>query len=186
MIADARKALYDASRPVFFDANVWLTLYAPPSDEDEYWKGEYSKVLRRVVDGNVPVFLDSTVLSEYINRYCRNEFYAYAGNTPRKSFKEFRDTERDVYQPIATSVVANVKEILELPLIKRIDGAFSQMDIDAMLNMFAEGESDWNDQQIVDICQRNSCALVTNDADFKDADIPILTCNSKLLGLIKL
>ena len=185
MISDARKSSFDSMHPVFFDANVWLSLYAPPSDEEEHWKAEYTKVLNRVVSNNVPVILDSIVIGEYINRFCRIEFSAYAGPNSKQTFKQFRDNEPDIYQPIAQSVVANVKEILELPLVKRVNGVFASMDLVSMLDEFALGKKDWNDQQIVDMCKRNACSLITNDADFKDADIQILTCNSRLLGYVK-
>ena len=155
MIIDARKAAYDSAHPVFFDANVWLSLYAPPSDENDYWKREYSIVLNRIVNGKIPVLLDSTVVSEYINRYCRIEAEAYLGPNSKKTFKQFRESEPDIFQPIANNAADAVREILELPLVKRIDGSFSAMDIVSMLNEFAQGKSDWNDQQIVDLCQRN-------------------------------
>ena len=185
MICDARKATFDSQHPVFFDANVWLSIYAPPSDEEEYWKEEYTKILDQVVRHKVPVILDSTVIGEYINRFCRIEFSAYAGPNSKQTFKQFRDNESNIYQPIAQSVAANVKEILELPLVKRVNGEFASMDLISMLDEFSTGMKDWNDQQIVDVCKRNACSLVTNDADFKDAEIPILTCNSRLLGYVR-
>ena len=138
MISDARKAIFDAAHPVFFDANVWLSIYAPPSKEDEYWKGEYTKVLNRIVNGSVPVFLDSTVISEYINRYCRIEFEAYMGIASKKTFKQFRDSEPDIYQPIASDAAESVKEILELPLVTRINGDFAAMNICSILDEFAQ------------------------------------------------
>lgn len=185
MIHDARKVALSSSNPVFFDANVWLSIYAPPSKEDEYWKGEYTKVLNRIVNGKVPVLLDATVVSEYINRYCRIEFEAYMGASSKLTFKQFRESRPDYYRPIAKEAADYVKEILDLPLIKRVNGDFEAMDLPGMLADFEQGESDWNDQQIVDLCQRNKCSLLTNDADFRDAtDVNILTCNGKLLGLV--
>lgn len=56
MISDAREVAYDASNPILFDANVWLSLYAPPSG------GNDPAVLKRIVECNVPVLIDSTVL----------------------------------------------------------------------------------------------------------------------------
>lgn len=188
MISDARKAVYDASHPVFFDANVWLSLYAPPSDENDHWKAEYTKVLNRIITGKVPVLMDATVISEYINRFCRIEFDAYEEYmhpNNKRTFKEFRTQDYATYKPIADSAAASVKEMLEIPSVKRINGDFAAMDVVSMLEEFALGNSDWNDQQIVDLCQRNECSLLTNDADFKDASIDILTCNGRLLGLIK-
>jgi len=188
MIRDARKATFDAAHPVFFDANVWLSLYAPPSGGNDPWAAHYSVVLNRIIENKVPVFLDATVLSEYLNRYCRIEFQAYEDYEhpkDKRTFKEFRTQDFGTYKPIATDAASRVREMFEIPTIKRINGDFAKMNISAMLDEFEQGKSDWNDQQIVDLCQRNGCALLTNDADFKDASIDILTCHSKLLGLVK-
>lgn len=184
MICDARKAIYSASQSVFFDANVWLSLYAPPSGVNNYWKGEYSKVLSLIVAGNAPVLIDATVISEYINRYCRIEFQAYeeyANPLSKRTFKEFRMQDSDTYKPIANSAAECVREMLEIPSIRRVNDNFADRDIHAMLNDFSMGESDWNDLQIADLCRRNDCALLTNDADFEDSDIEVFTCNKRLL-----
>ena len=186
MITDARTATYDAGHPVFFDANVWLSLYAPPSGGNDRWAEVYSSVFERIIANKVPVLMDATVLGEYINRYCRIEFQAYAEYRypdRKRTFKDFRTQDFETYKPIATDAASRVKEMLEIPTLRRINGDFAALDISSMLEEFAEGESDWNDQQIVDLCQRNGCALLTNDADFKDANIDILTCNGKLLGV---
>lgn len=188
MIRDALKVSFDSSQPVFFDANVWLSLYAPPSGGNDPWAKLYSAVFNRIVDHKTPVLLDATVLSEYINRYCRIEFQAYedyAHPNSKRTFKEFRSQDFATYKPIAVDAASRVREMFEIPTIKRINGDFARMDVSAMLAEFAQGESDWNDQQIVDLCQRNKCSLLTNDADFKDAGINILTCNNKLLRFVK-
>lgn len=184
MICDARKVIYNASQAVFFDANVWLSLYAPPSDENNYWKNEYSKVLSQIVNNNAPVLIDATVISEYINRYCRIEFQAYeeyANPLSKRTFKEFRIQDSNTYKPIAESAAECVREMLELPGIKRINDDFAVRDVQALLRDFSMGESDWNDLQIADLCRHNDCALLTNDADFRDCDIEVLTCNNRLL-----
>ena len=184
MISDARKVVYSASQSVFFDANVWLSLYAPPSGVNNYWKGEYSKVLSLIVAGNAPVLIDATVISEYINRYCRIEFQAYeeyAHPQSSRTFKDFRIQDLDTYRPIADSAAEGVREMLEIPSIRRVNDNFADRDIRAMLDDFSSGENDWNDLQIADLCRQNDCALLTNDADFEDSDIEVLTCNKRLL-----
>ncbi|MDO5320236.1 MAG: PIN domain-containing protein [bacterium] len=185
MITDARKATYDAEHPVFFDANVWLSLYAPPSGGNDHWAEVYSSVFNCIIANNVPVLMDATVLGEYINRYCRIEFQAYeeyVHPNSKRTFKDFRTQDFETYKPIATDAASRVKEMLEIPTLRRVNGDFVAMDLASMFEEFAEGESDWNDQQIVDLCQRNGCALLTNDGDFKDANIDILTCNGRLLS----
>lgn len=185
MIIDARNATYDASHSILFDANVWLSLYAPPSGGNNCWAYSYSTILNKIIDNKVPVLLNATVLSEYINRYCRIEFQAYeeyVHPNSRRSFKEFRTQDISTYKSIAADAASRVQEILEIPDIICISDDFAEMGVIEMVEDFAQGDCDWNDQQIIYLCKRNACSLLTNDADFKDADIQILTCNNRLLN----
>ena len=51
-----------------------------------------------------------------------------------------------------------------------------------LLNEFAAGECDFNDQVIIKLCKKEELTLITHDADFRDAGIPILTANHRLLN----
>ncbi len=53
--------------------------------------------------------------------------------------------------------------------------------IDDLLNDYATGSYDFNDQMITDLCKRKGLKLITNDGDFKGQGIPILTANNRLL-----
>ena len=53
--------------------------------------------------------------------------------------------------------------------------------MNALLNDYATGDYDFNDQVITEICKNNGFTLITNDGDFKTQEIPILTANAKLL-----
>ena len=185
MIQDPRKEEYRSSNPVFFDTNIWLTLFAPPSKEDDFWKNEYSKVFSLVHQNNVPIILDSIIVGEYINKYCRIEIDAYFGDNEsakKISLKDFRENHFDIYQPIIHSVIESINEIFSLPQIEIINYSFNTFDIENGLDLLKNKKVDWNDILIIDNCQKNSYSLITNDADFLNADIKILTCNPKLLN----
>lgn len=49
-----------------------------------------------------------------------------------------------------------------------------------LLKDYAAGDSDFNDQVIVELCKREDLTLVTHDGDFKGSGIPILTANKNL------
>jgi len=41
---------------------------------------------------------------------------------------------------------------------------------------------DFNDKGILKICQENKFVLLTDDGDYKNSDIDILTCNKQILN----
>lgn len=43
-------------------------------------------------------------------------------------------------------------------------------------------ELDFVDKAIVSLCKENNLVLLTNDKDFKNADLDILTANTSILG----
>jgi hypothetical protein len=61
---------------------------------------------------------------------------------------------------------------------------FTDQDVllfDTNITEYAIGNSNFNDQIIVDICRKNKLKRVTDDGDFKSADISIVTANQRLL-----
>lgn len=56
------------------------------------------------------------------------------------------------------------------------------MEVTELLNEFVAGECDFNDQVITRLCKKEKLTLITHDADFKGAGIPILTANHRLLN----
>jgi predicted nucleic acid-binding protein len=59
-----------------------------------------------------------------------------------------------------------------------IGKAFSKQDIE---NCLVVDELDFVDKATVTLCQENALILLTNDKDFRDVDLDILTGNPKIL-----
>jgi len=55
------------------------------------------------------------------------------------------------------------------------------LDLNQSLIDFQTGGIDFNDALLVDICKKRNLKLMTNDSDFQDVGIEILTTNPKLL-----
>ena len=114
------------------------------------------------------------VYKRQINTYARMKHRLVA---PKLNFKDFRKSTD--FQVVAQDIVADAKLVmkqcawvangLELPLV------------DGLLDEYAHGKSDFNDQVISAFCSQHGLKLVTDDSDFKDRNIPILTANSQLL-----
>ena len=159
---------------LFLDANIWLYLHGPHKPAPSWVVNIYSKTFRRILKAKSQIYIDVLVLSEFINRYARMKWEVIA---QAKSFKDFRNSSH--FQPVAQDIAADAKLVLQH--CSRIESGFSTLAIDDLLTDYAAGNSDFNDQVIVEMCRSNGLTLITNDGDFKSQGIPVLTANKRLL-----
>jgi len=61
--------------------------------------------------------------------------------------------------------------------IEYCDSKFDKTKVCGFLSEFKKCEMDFNDIMIEEICKENALALVTDDGDFKNSNIPIFTAN---------
>ena len=96
----------------------------------------------------------------------------------RQAFKEFRKSAD--FEPAAGEVAASMKYVLNH--YSRIEGRFKKMDVNGLIDEYAQGAADFNDQVIRDVCRNRDLRLITDDRDFSGQGISILTANRRLLG----
>ncbi len=173
---------------LFLDANIWLYLYCPQGSR-EYWVNIYSDVFDRILDAESQIYIDVLVVSEFINRFTKQEWEFAKDQWKRanpglkladshlKSFKSFRNSQD--FEPIAQGIAAAVKQIMQH--CSQVESCFTTLDMDALLTDYDTGSFDFNDQVIMEICKNNGFTLITNDNDFKTQEIPVLTANQSLL-----
>ena len=65
--------------------------------------------------------------------------------------------------------------------VKRILNAGSSVCIDGLMDEYSLGKSDFNDQVLRELCKKKGLTLLTDDSDFRETDIPVLTGNGELL-----
>lgn len=157
-------------RSVFVDANVLIYLFWPTGSH--YWETNYAKAYNKLLKQQNPLFIDFTVLSEVINRVIRIEHQKI---NPQQSFKDYRDSQdgKEAFEDIHT--------ILRDTVLNRfgfIGKAFQKEEIEDMLVL---DELDFNDKAIVRLCEENFLVLLTNDQDFKNSGLDILTGNPRIL-----
>lgn len=158
-------------RKVFIDANVLIYLFWPTGSYD--CEQKYARVFSYLLKQSYELYVDFLVISETINRVLRNE---YKRLNPSDSFKNFRNS------PIGNQALNDIHIILKnqvLPYIGVIGKNFTKSEIESLLVV---NELDFVDKSIVVICKENSLVLLTNDRDFKNADLEILTGNSNILN----
>lgn len=163
-------------RQIFFDANILLYIFWSTSPS---LGKQYSSIFNLLLKQKNEMVVDFIVISEIINRAVRIEYekYLQQENISKTllSFKQYRncqdgqDALKDIY------IVVKGKIINKFAIAGK---AFSKSDIESFLQA---DRLDFSDKGIVSICKDNGFVLLTNDNDFADADLEILTSNAVLL-----
>lgn len=161
---------------LLLDANIWLYLFPAPSNSTNSFIKNYSAAFKNIRIAKATIVINSLILSEYLNRYCRIEYEALHKVT-YSNFKKFRQSSD--YQLVGQQAATYAKAILKF--CAREDDGFSVVNMGQIMNDFETGIVDFNDGLIADSCLRNGWKLVTHDGDFTDGGIEVLTTNSKLL-----
>lgn len=156
---------------LLLDANILLFLYGPGSPRDSRAR-DYSRAYKRMLEANSQIYVDVLVVSEFINRYARIK----CGS--KRNFKRFRQSK--AFEPVAGAIADAMRRILKH--CKRIRNGFEALQINPLLDEYAKGNSDFNDQVIASICKRERLKLVTDDSDFSGKGIRVLTANRNLLN----
>lgn len=165
---------FTSQHKLFIDANIWLYLYGP-KEPGSYWVEIYSDAFDRILEAGSKVYIDVLVVSEFINRFARQEWELDESGTD--SFKVFRNSP--TFKPIAQAIAAAIKKIMSY--CSQIESGFEVLEIDDLLSDYAKGNSDFNDQIVTELCKNNSFILLTHDGDFDPGNLHILTENNYLL-----
>lgn len=160
---------------LFLDANIWLYIYGPQKPDDRQ-VAIYSRALRRILDAQSRIYIDVLVVSEFINTYARLKWKLVKPEI--EQFKDFRNGLH--FKPVAGDIADDVRRVMNH--CSRIEDNFMTLQLDSLFQAYAAGDSDFNDQVIMEVCKREGLTLITHDRDFKGRRIPILTANRHLLN----
>ena len=154
----------------FFDTNILLYLFY--SHTVDWASRAYSSLYMRMLNKGMEIYIDNTVLSEFINRVIRIEFDVKMKTDPEYNmpFKKYRDTEEGQYTVNhANNLVKNILKFIQ------VDGeVMNKLDIQSILIV---DSLDYNDKIIEHLCEVKGYILVTNDIDFKQSNIDILSAH---------
>jgi len=169
---------YTATDRIVFDANIFVSLFSGLEPPASPIVTNYSAALKKIRTSGATVLLDVLVLSEFVNVCARKEYDLACPPSPyRLSFKKFRDSADFV--PIAQAISRAADQIASFAVA--VDHAFSKWPLKTLLNDYATGQHDVNDQCLVQLCQQEKAFLLTNDRDFTKGGIAVLTTNPALL-----
>ena len=168
------------NRDVFVDANViiywnWAIAGSKQLEID------YSSIYQELIKQKNKLFVDFLVISEVVNKMMRERHNAKilleqkSNKNFRLSYKQFRNSNE------GQQILDNIYTILKTQIedFNIVGKSFSEDDIINFLNV---DNLDFNDKGILQMCQENNFVLLTNDEDYKNSDIDILTCNRQILN----
>lgn len=152
---------------VFIDTNILIFLFSPSyvkSNHDQVDK--YSAVFSKLIELKCDLYVNSHVVSEFINRCLRIDFdNNFNIDNDKKYKKDYRGSED--YLKTIKIVLKELKKFLKR--VKHINDDFESFNIS--LAYESTKENDFNDLIIADTVQKNDLKLLTDDRDFKDIGI---------------
>jgi len=168
---------FKPSEALLLDANIWLLVYGPQKPNNSRVDA-YSQALRNILAAKSSIYIDVLIVSEFINTYARMKWQLLPTPSKFKNFKRFRKSAD--FKPVAQDISADVKRVLQH--CTRVESGFESLAINTLIDEYAAGDFDFNDQILTTLCKEKGLKMVTDDADFKGQDIPIITANKRLLS----
>ncbi|MDP4176668.1 MAG: PIN domain-containing protein [Bacteroidota bacterium] len=163
----------------FFDTNVWLYITYPAGDYDKEQQTSYSDFMTKILSNGAKVFITPSLISEFCNRYLRNEFYILKQSDPVK-YKDFKKDFRpdQQYKESVIFLQATIKaQLLKLTTLMNFDCTVSELE--TIINKLYE--IDFNDTYYSLLAKKHGYKIVTHDYDFVHLDVPVCTSNPNLL-----
>lgn len=161
-------------RDIFFDANIILYLYWATGNRR--WTNKYSTLYNLLLKQGNSMYINFLVISEVVNRAIRIEHEKYQSSQNTKiDYKMYRDSDAGV------EALEDIYLLLEDDILSHfniVDDGYNKSDIIGFLNV---DSLDFGDKAIEKTCSNREMVLLTNDADFRDSKIDILSVNYKLL-----
>jgi predicted nucleic acid-binding protein len=150
----------------FFDTNIWLLLFGTVANFQKKDQKVYSKLLEDLITKDKPIFISSTVVSEFANVLLRRDFdqWVSIGKFVNVKFKtDFVGTK--TYQDSVDTITKAINKILKLPNIQPVPDSFHCINLQNILSNFKI--VDFNDSYIFELSKSNNYKIVTNDKDFQ-------------------
>jgi len=166
------------SDELLLDTNIWIHVYGPQKPQNR--KSEvYSQALSKILAAGSRIYIDVLIVSEFINTYARLKWNLWKNQTQLNA--EFKDFRKSIdFKPVAQDISADLKLVLKQ--CTRVNSDFESLEIDGLIDEYAVGDSDFNDLILINLCKSSGLKLVTDDGDFKNRGVPVITANKKLLA----
>ena len=166
------------NKKIFFDANIWIYIFCELANSNIFFVRKYSKAFSSLLKSKNTIFTDLTIMSEFVNRYLRIAFTNYKNANNLSQFDYKRDYRKTDDFKEAWKTVCSIVNMKILSKSEIINFEYDKNSLKELLNI-DETKTDFNDNHIVKICKTNDMYLLTNDSDFKNTNIKIISENKK-------
>lgn len=166
------------NKKIFLDANILIYLFGFGTPTSANWESQYANLYTKLHNQNNTFVVDYIVISEFVNRAIKIEYdnYLNSNNLDKNSlsYKNYRNSLdgqealKDIY------IIVNDEILNEFEVIEK---SYSKDDLKMMCCV---DELDFSDKAIIRICEDNQFILLTNDTDFKNSNIDIISCHKKM------
>ena len=166
------------NKKIFLDANILIYLFGFGTPTSANWENQYATLYSKLNKQNNIFVVDYIVISEFVNRAIRIEYdnYLISNNLNRSTFKykDYRNSldGQEALNDIYITLNDNILNEFEV-----IEKSYSKDDLMVMCKV---DELDFSDKAIIKICEDNQFILLTNDTDFKNSHIDIVSCHRKM------
>ena len=179
-IKSVRNFPFKATDKLFLDANVWFYIYFAGVVGQRPEEAAYSAAWKDILAAQSKVCIDALVVSEILNTHARAAYRSQ--NRQDRKFRNFKAFRRSPeFKSVAQRAALGIQRIVSHCRCTPIESGFSSLPLDSLWDVYAQGDVDFNDQILVEICRANGYLFVTHDGDFADKGIPVLTANRRML-----
>lgn len=165
-------------RDIFLDANILIYLFWPTGQYN--YEQNYARVFSNLLRQRNNLFVNFLVISEIVNKAIKTEYekhlLTHSLTKAQLRYKYYRNSQDG--QDALNDIYIIVKDEI-LSRFNIIGKSFDKQDIE---NSLIVDELDFVDKATVALCKENALVLLTNDKDFKNADLDILTDNPVILN----
>ena len=174
---------FSAEDRVFFDTNIWISLFncrsAPDKQETSQYVKIYNGAFARAQKANSQFFTHPFVVSEFINRMVRDEHHFQVGlGEADRNFKVWA-SHCGISELCCAIVADSTRQFLNI--CQLAERPFSKTALEKCLLSWEEDSRDLNDEFLREICAGHDLKLVTHDGDFAHCELEILTANATYL-----
>lgn len=157
---------FKSTDKVLVDANILIFIFCPLSTYT-HKIDNYSDILESLKNSNSKLFLCSTVISEFINRWLRMDFDKNIQDDKKtKKFKQdYRGTVR--YETVLKQILKQIEKLYKNYNIVQINDNFESFDIQ---KSYIDKNNDFNDLLISHILNKHDLKILTDDKDFEKLD----------------
>ncbi len=174
-----------------FDANIWINYHDQTTSKVN--EKPYNKFLNELLKrpNDPEVLLPGCVMSEVLNRLLKNRYFKQftQSDEGKKALIDNHVDERDVYKKVYRShlrykvdrdaIYNSIFAYSENLFL--ISDDFDEVTLDDLTTAFTDLE--FNDWTILELAKLDNATIITDDADFKVENYPIITNNASLLAL---